>query len=216
MINPAHYLLYSYVDVVEGEKIPVAKRLSGRNRTGPRGHATYAALQGHTVMELTAFESLDALAYVMAERADAERSVTSHLAGEWRHEVLSYVETLKEAENSITSAPMLEMRHIEVPPPVYTEYRDWRERTIYSALRNCHEIDDFRAYQSVLSSQPGVTFIVGFSQTPAVYRAAYETPLYLDILRQADARYIVGGHDGLKCRIFVRSETLLSIQEAAV
>jgi hypothetical protein len=215
MTHPAQYLLHSRVDVTDGQKLPVANRLSGRDRTGPQAHATYAALQGHTVMELTAFESLGALAGVIAARADAERSVTTHLKGEWRHEILCYADAFRETSNTITPAPMIEMRHIEVPPPVYCEYRDWRERTLYAALRDRPEIDDFSAYQSVLSTRPGVTFIVGFSQEPAIYRAAYQTPLYRDILRQANARYIASGQNGLQCQIFVRPETLLTMQETA-
>ncbi|PTW62034.1 hypothetical protein C8N35_10166 [Breoghania corrubedonensis] len=215
MTSPAQYLLYSHVPVQSGQKLELANRLAGRDRTGSRAHATFAALDDDVVMELTAFESLDTLGGVLAERADAERAAVANLAGEWRHEILAHVEDLVPGEGAITAAPMVEMRHIEVPPPLYSEYRAWRERTIYADLRERPEIDDFRSYQSVMSTRPGVMFVVGFSVNPAIYRGAYQTPSYTDILKQAGQRYIAGGPAGLDCRIFARPDAFADLLEVA-
>ena len=214
MTGSAQYLLYSYAEVAAPHQLAVASRLAGRDRDGPWGHASFAALEGHAVMELTALVSLDDLPGVLSERADVERAVASRMAGEWHHAVLAHVEDLVPGRDAITASPMVEMRRIEVPPPVYGDYRDWRERTIYAALRDRAEIDDFRSYQSVISTEPGVMFVVGFSGDPQAYQAIYQTPTYRGILNEAGARYIAGGLAGLDCRSFARP-TLLASQGRA-
>ena len=145
---------------------------------------------------------------MLAERAELERGVIPWLAGEWRHEILTHVEDVVPGPGAISTAPMVEMRHIEVPPPVYAEYRGWRERTIYPAVRGRPEIGDFRSYQSVLSSSPGVMFIVGFFEEPERYREVYRTPEYRGVLEEAGNRYIAQGLAGLLCKTYARPHIL--------
>lgn len=214
MTNSARLILHSRAPVAPEHKFTVAKRMSGRDRTGRDAHGTFIALEGSDIMELTAFDSLEALADVLADRTDIERAVASRLTGEWRHEILGHVEDLMPGEASITTAPMVEMRHIEVPPPLYGEYRDWREATIYKTVGGRQEIDDFRSYQSVLSTTPGVMFIVGFSAELARYRTVYQQPAYQDILKQAGSRYIAGGPSGLDCRTYARPDVAAALEGA--
>jgi hypothetical protein len=203
------------VPAASGLGITVAKQLSRRDRAGVRGHATFVSLQDDEVMELTAFGSLEELPGVLAARADAERGVVPWIAGEWRHEILNHVEDVMPGADPISGSPMIEMRHIEVPPPVYAEYRAWRERTIYEAVRGRPEIDDFRSYQSVLSTEPGVMFVVGFSGDPVLYSEVYRTAEYQEILRQAGNRYIAQGLSGLKCRIYGRPDVVERMERPA-
>jgi hypothetical protein len=215
MSNSATYLLRSRVLALPGRKLQAAGRLSSRDRDGERSHAAFAAFDGDEIMELTAFRNLDELPAVMAERAEAERGLTSWLAGEWRHDILGYVEDVIPGHGGITKSPMVEMRHIEVNPALYSEYRTWREQTIYLSVRGREEIDDFRSYHSVLSTNPGVMFIVGFSSEPERYREVYKTSEYLNILKEAGSRYIVQGLDGLECKIYGRPHVFKTGQAEA-
>lgn len=166
-------------------------------------------------MELTAFESLGDLSAVLAERVELERAVMPWIAGEWRHEILVHVEDVVPGGRSITDAPMVEMRHIEVPPPLYAEYRVWRERTIYRAVRGRPEIESFYSYQSVVSTTPGVMFVVGFSGDPTPYWEIYRTPEYLAILEEAGSRFIAQGPSGLQCKTYGRPEIIMARREKA-
>ncbi|TWA60613.1 hypothetical protein FBZ84_114194 [Azospirillum baldaniorum] len=215
MTGSATYLLHSRVPVAPGAKFPVGAQLARRDREGGHGHATFVALAGDEVMELTAFASLAELPAVLAVRTEAERGVAPWLTGEWRHEILGHVEDVIAAPQAITAAPMVEMRHIEVPPPVYAEYRQWRERTIYEAVRQRSEIDDFRSYQSVLSTEPGVMFVVGFSAEPARYAEVYRTQQYQEILREAGSRYIAQGLSGLRCTLYARPQVAEELDRRA-
>lgn len=215
MTSSASYLLRSRIAVSPAHALTVGETMARRDRADGRAHATFVALDQDEVLELTAFEALSDLPSVLADRADAERSVTPWLTGEWRHDILGHVEDVIGGPGAITAAPMVEMRHIEVPPPVYPEYRGWREQTIYQAVRNRPEIDCFRSYQSVLSTQPGVMFVVGFSAETEAYWDVYRTPEYRAILDQAGSRYIANGLSGLECKTYARPAVLADRQARA-
>ncbi len=52
-------------------------------------------------------------------------------------------------------------------------------------VRDNAEIDVFLAYHSLVSSQPGVMFISGFSCRVQDYRAVFESDQYRKIVREA-------------------------------
>lgn len=56
----------------------------------------------------------------------------------------------------------------------------------------------------MISGQPGVMFIAGFSGDPAEYQEVFETDRYREIVRQAGSNYITGGMDGLYTRNYSR------------
>jgi hypothetical protein len=215
MSNSAPLILYSRVAASRERHGDVVRRLAARDDDGPRAHATFAALETDDVMELTSMRSLDELSSVLADRVDVERSVHPWLAGEWRHEILGHVEDVIGGGAALISSNLIEMRHIEVPPPVYAEYRNWRERTIYQAVQRRPEIDDFRSYQSVLSARPGVMFIVGSSVDVDQYRDVYRSAEYVEILKEAGSRYIANGLAGLDCHIFLRKRASTALKAAA-
>ncbi len=204
MTLSAAYLLHSRIQASPGLKLRVATQISRRDREGVQGHATFVSLTDDEVMELTSFENLEQLSSVLVARIEMERGVSAWLATEWRHEILGYVEDVVPGPGAISNSPMVEMRHIEVPPPVYSEYRMWRQQSIFNAVKGRPEIDDFRAYQSVLSVEPGVTFVVGFSGDSESYSEIYKTPEYQEFFRESSSRYMAQGIASLKRKIYAR------------
>lgn len=82
------------------------------------------------------------------------------------------------------------------------EYRQWREKTIFDVVRNADEVQAFLAYHSVVSGQPGVMFISGFSADPENYNAVFASDRYRQIVQEAGDRYITGGANGLYTRTY--------------
>lgn len=164
----------------------------------------YRGKTDDVMLDLTAFERLEQLDEILASRREFEAEASGLLRGDWRRQILTHVEDVKPGTGPLPASPGLELRHIEVPPPVYPEYRDWRARTIFPAVKKRSEVEQFLAYHSVVSGAPGVMFIVGFSCDDADYTQVYETPEYREILRQAGGSFIAGGLSGLDTRIYHR------------
>ncbi|MNV86891.1 hypothetical protein D3C71_1809580 [compost metagenome] len=99
----------------------------------------------------------------------------------------------------------MQLRHVEVRPARHAAYRAWREETIFQVVRDNTEVEVFLAYHSLVSSQPGVMFISGFSGSVQDYRAVFENEKYGEIVRQAGDQYITGGPGGLYTRIYQRA-----------
>jgi len=129
------------------------------------------------------------------------------LAGDFRRQVHEFVEAPKDVPTPLQDTPYVQLRRVEVKPPVIHRYREWRERTIFETVRQAPEVEAFLTYHSVLSAEPGVLFVSGFSD-PDKHDAVFQTPEYAEILRQARENYIVvaGGDRGLFTRSYQRVE----------
>lgn len=168
--------------------------------------ALYRSTVDDTLLELTALGDITDL--------DEERSFFSPLSaelapliqGDFRRQVLEFVEAPKDSETAIPATPYVQLRHIEVPPAVSGAYREWRERTIFDVVRRASEVEVFLAYHSLVSTEPGVMFISGFSVEPDRYAAVFTTEEYQDIVRQAGSQFISGGERGLYTTIYRRVE----------
>lgn len=158
------------------------------------------------LMELLAFDRLDDLPALAEAWAAPMAELAPWLAADWRRQVLTYVESVKPTDDPLPRTPYVQMRHVEVKPPVHKDYRAWRERTIYQVVRRSAEVETFLAYHSVLSTEPGVMFISGFSVAPEDYQKVFATEEYGEIVRQAGDTYITGGTGGLYTRIYRRIE----------
>jgi len=149
--------------------------------------------------------SQDLLAQVesnaMAKREDLLRE---QLHSDWSRQIVKYVTTAKDAAAPFENSAYLQLRYIEVPAYRYNEYSAWRESTIFSHVRKQEPIDFFHAYHTVVSTQPGVMFLAGFSCSENEYKQLFENDHYREIIRQAGSRYIVDGENGLYTHIYKR------------
>lgn len=163
-----------------------------------------SALDRREVLQLRGYDSMAALA-ASAELLGADsRRFADHMTGEVRRELLSYVEAPKPTPSLLPQTDYLQLRHIEVAPPRQAEYHAWRARTIFQVVQDSNAIHTFLAYQSLISGQPGVMFLSGFSGTVEEYLAVFESARYQEIVRQAGDRYITGGSNGLYTRMYAR------------
>lgn len=119
-----------------------------------------------------------------------------------------YVEAPKPTNSLLPDTDYIQLRHVEVPPQRMQAYRQWREETIFDVVRGNDEVDTFLAYHSLISGQPGVMFIAGFSGDPAAYQQVFSSSRYKDIVQQAGTSYITGGSDGLYTRLYVRPQAV--------
>lgn len=137
--------------------------------------------------------------------ADVARNFAQYLTGDIRREILDFVEAPKACAGLLPDTPYLQLRHVEVKPGKYSAYRSWREETIFDVVRQASEVEVFLAYHSLVSGQPGVMFLSGFSVEPETYCAVFASDRYRDIVQQAGDRYITGGTEGLYTKVYARA-----------
>ncbi len=162
------------------------------------------SLDGQELLQLRGYESVAHFAAASeALVADLHR-FTPHVRGDVRRELLTFVEAPKPCEGALPDDDFLQLRHIEVPPQRLAEYRRWRETTIFEVVRHSAPIETFLAYHSLVSGQPGVMFLSGFSCDRHDYLSVFGTERYKEIVRQAGDQYIAGGADGLYTSLYAR------------
>ncbi|MDO5704278.1 MAG: hypothetical protein Q4G49_04290 [Paracoccus sp. (in: a-proteobacteria)] len=117
---------------------------------------------------------------------------------------MTFIEAPKPSRTDLPETPFIQLRHVEVKPHRMEAYRAWRERTIFEVVRAHEPAEIFLAYHSIISAQPGVMFIAGFSGSADEYSSAFTSDHYAEIVRQAGDDYITGGPGGLYTKIYRR------------
>lgn len=173
---------------------------------GCRERALYRHEVGDSLLELAAFDTWPDVASLTSDRTAQWDALKGFAAGDFRREVLERVEEPKPTSGLLPDAQHLQMRYVEVRPPVYDAYRQWREETIFDVVRSAPEVSTFSAYHTAFSTRPGVMFLAGFDGNVKDYRAVFNSKRYQDIVQAAGDNYITGGNQGLATRIFVRSD----------
>jgi hypothetical protein len=130
-----------------------------------------------------------------------QKEWSEYIVSDWRRQVLKLQESVKPLDYDLPNSKFLQLRHIEVPLRVHNEYLKWREKTIFAHVKQQDEIEFFLAYHSVLSSEPGVMFLSGFS-CPEKYKTIFSQEKYQNIIKEAGEKYIFGGEKGLYTRIY--------------
>lgn len=162
-------------------------------------------LEQQELLQLRAYDSAaDFAAGTDLLAADLER-FASHMNADVKRELLSFVEAPKPCAAPLPQTDYVQLRHVEVPPARYAAYRAWREQTIFQVVKDNAAVEVFLAYHSLVSSQPGVMFISGFSGAVQDYKAVFENDRYREIVRQAGDKYITGGAGGLYTRFYQRA-----------
>lgn len=172
--------------------------------SGIAQRALFEALDGSTLLELTALTSVEQIGGLTQNWRQLWSQFGADLASDFRRQLLTFVEAPKDVAGPLPTSPYLQLRHVEVPPGRFTEYRAWRERTIFDVVRNSPEVEQFLAYHSVLSTDPGVMFLAGFSVDPDVYSAVFSSPHYQQIVQEAGDNFITGGDRGLYTKLYHR------------
>lgn len=166
--------------------------------------AVYIAHDDSTVLELTALPDVSSV-FALRDHWEAEREhLGLQLASDFRRQVLEFIEAPKNCAEPLPATPWLQLRHVEVPPAVHDDYLAWRERTIFDVVRNSPEVEVFLAYHSLISTEPGVMFVSGFSGDVQAYGAVFSSPRYQQIVREAGSQFITGGDKGLYTKIYRR------------
>lgn len=201
---PASLLLITEVFAKKGSTDQAIDEWT-RLRTDTGSDSTlYRSTVDNALLELSA---LTEIAQLDKERECFGKLLTDlapFVDGDFRRQVLEFVEAPKPVDASLPSTPYIQLRHIEVPPAVLATYREWRERTIFDVVRRADEVKVFLAYHSLLSTEPGVMFVSGFEVDPDRYAAVFNTDEYQEIVRQAGSKYIAGGERGLYTKIYKR------------
>ncbi len=154
-------------------------------------------------IELISISSLNDAETILSKREKFVRSMNELTASDWRQQVFCHVETVVEADTVLPASDKLQMRYVEVPKSVESEYLEWRENTIYEVVKSSSRIKGFEAYHTYISTQPGVMFLSSFDGDSATYmRDIFETDRYKDIIRQAGDKYVAGGQSGLHTKIY--------------
>ena len=166
--------------------------------------AVYTTHDESAVLELSALPHIASVAALHDHWKAAWAQLSPHLASDFRRQVLEFVEAPKDCMEPLPATPWLQLRHVEVPPAAHGDYLAWRERTIFDVVLNASEVEVFLAYHSVISTEPGVMFLSGFSLDMQAYGAVFSSPRYQQIIREAGAQFITGGNKGLYTKIYRR------------
>ncbi|RCV88365.1 hypothetical protein [Billgrantia montanilacus] len=194
---PSQILLISRYSVKPGQAETLATTL-GESEVS----RIFVSLDEAEVVELRALEAKLELSALTATTMPVAQNVAEHLVGDVRRELLDFVEAPKDIATLLPATPYIQLRHVEVKPEAMDGYRQWREETIFDVVRSADEVQVFLAYHSVVSGQPGVMFVSGFSADPESYNAVFASDRYREIVQQAGDRYITGGSDGLYTKIY--------------
>lgn len=178
----------------------------GHHESSPiKGRVLYRGLDDAKLLELAPVrETLGDLPALRTDWLNLWHTIGHVAESDFARQVLHFVEAPKPVTTALPETPYVQLRHIEVAPPVYREYRAWRRETIFDVVRNAPEVAAFAAYHSVFSNEPGVMFVSGFSCSLEEYAAVFSSPRYQEIVRQAGNRYITGGERGLYTRTYAR------------
>ncbi|MEU0118085.1 hypothetical protein ABZ137_31425 [Streptomyces bobili] len=166
------------------------------------GAVLYQGTEASTLLELTPLTGLAQLDGLTAGWREAARALAPLSTGDVRRQVLEFVEAPKPVAGELPDTPYVQLRHVEVKPPVKEDYLDWRVDTIFAEVHKSERIEAFLAYHSVLSSEPGVMFVSGFSCEPEAYLPTFASERYAEIARQAHPRFVTD--EGLYTRIYRR------------
>ncbi|MGW7427434.1 hypothetical protein ACWGJB_47075 [Streptomyces sp. NPDC054813] len=190
-------------------EIPVGERAdealaAWQNRPSAPGSVLYRGLEAPTLLELTPLDGLDGLAALDEHWRQQAKELAELVIGDVRRQVLRFVEAPKPAPAgaALPDTPYVQLRHVEVKPPVHEEYLDWRDGTIFDVVRTTEQVETFLAYHSLLSTEPGVMFVSGFSCDPEDYLSAFSSERYGEIARYAHARFVT--EEGLYTRLYRR------------
>lgn len=155
------------------------------------------------LVELTPVTGLAEIAERDAAHRELAATIAPALAGDFRRQVVEFVEAPKDTDEPLPATAYIQLRHVEVKPPVHDAYREWRDRTIFDVVRT-------RRGRGL----PGLPL-------PAEHRArravrlrilrrtrcipgGVHLPRYQDIVKQAGDTYITDR--GLYTRIYARVE----------
>ena len=194
---PSHFLLTSRFPVKKGFANEITSDM-----TESHSNRVFVSMDEDEVLELRAFESPVSLESLDAMLMPEASRLSKYLAGDVRRELLSFVEAPKGCKSLLPETVFIQLRHVEVKPDKMVEYRKWRDRTIFEVVRRHAAAEVFLAYHSLISGQPGVMFVAGFSSSPDKYTAAFSSDHYTEIVRQAGDTYITGGSAGLYTKIY--------------
>ena len=171
-----------------------------------RAHAPEAALyegvEAPTVLELTPLDSLSELDAATAGWETLTKALSPLADGDIRRQVLQFVEAPKPVEGALPDTPYVQLRHVEVKLPVLAEYLTWRDGTIFDVVRTSPDVEGFLAYHSLLSTEPGIMFVSGFSCEPEQYNKPFQSERYAEIAKYAHSKFVT--ESGLYTRVYRR------------
>ncbi|GAA2138589.1 hypothetical protein [Glycomyces algeriensis] len=169
-----------------------------------KDRALYRCLEANTLLELRALTGLDEIAAADADFEPQWNTVGPYAAGDFRRQALRFVEAPKEPGTALPVTPYVQLRYVEVKPQAYEAYRAWREATVFDVVRDAEEVESFSTYHTVVSTQPGVLFLSGFSCAPEQYQRPFSSDRFTEMVQQAGDRYFAGGPGGLQTRCYER------------
>ncbi|MCU1612677.1 MAG: hypothetical protein JWO98_217 [Frankiales bacterium] len=184
-------LMLTEVICKDGEQLRCASAWAAASPT-TTDRSYYRALDDNSVLELMTVAPNTLVNQLKPDRQRLAAQLAPYLTGDFRRQLLRFVEAPKEAATPTPQTPYLQLRHIEVPLERLGEYRDWRDRTIFDVVRRSPQVEEFGAYHTLISTEPGVMFVSGFSCDVDKYMAVFDSEEYRDIIRQAGPRYITG------------------------
>lgn len=164
----------------------------------------FERVDGSALLEIRAYESWPNLDTSATERQHLWERLAPHAEGDFRRELLTYIEEPKPTGSPLPETDRLELRYVEVRPPKYEDYRAWREQTIFDVIRTSPEVTTFSAYHTVFTARPGVLFLSGFNGDLDSYLKVFSSDRYREIVQAAGDNYITGGNKGLATRIYTR------------
>ena len=203
MGKTAKYLLLSEAKV-RSESLDDAIKQWSKSEESEKSEDVALYSNGSSILEISGFDVIASLIHsiISQKKIDFKNTIKNEMLSDWKEQVLILKDTVKGSAKIIPDSLYLQLRHIEVPLCVYDEYLNWRKETIFEYVLKNDKVDAFIAYHSLISTEPGVMFLSGFSCDKNQYKDSFNTPEYQVIVRQAGNKYISGGENGLYTKIY--------------
>ena len=197
--SPANIILINEFTPLEGKVEDSIHLLQKIKNNVPS--CIYLSENEKSILNINSFGSLSELDEISQLNL---KELNANLASDFKCQILSLKKVVKPQNSILPESKYLQLRHIEVPLHVLNDYHEWRESTIFKHVIKQQEIESFLAYHSIISTEPGVMFLSGFSCEINNYLDGFKQPSYIDIVKQAGEKYIYGGQSGLYTKIYKR------------
>jgi hypothetical protein len=97
------------------------------------------------LLQLRSYDSLTAFSKDAGELSIDLQRFTPYMVADVKRELITHVETVKGCASELPETDYIQLRHVEVPPVRFDDYRAWRARTIFEVVIHNSVIADFAA-----------------------------------------------------------------------
>jgi hypothetical protein len=205
-LNQARHLLLNYMKLDANAADEVASLLTLARPTDSRlPRSIYQHEAGDRLLELVALPDLGALGPLMSDPAwlEIERSVRPRLAVDFRRQVHTLRYCARQS-STLPTAASLQLTRMEVAPKLTQSHQALREQMLYPHAEKSSVVESFLAFDSLISTEPGVLYLTGFSCEKSRFVEEFATGRQREFLTEVALRFVIGGEAAIHSSLWLK------------